>query len=116
MIDTDKIDDLSRLYRLFILVPDGLPSLKRSLKASIAQRGKEINQSSLGTDDGEANVEDKSSNSTGKRPANSNAQTLQLALKWVQDVLALKDKFDHVWKQAFESDRDLESTLNEVRW
>ncbi|KAF9244461.1 Cullin repeat-like-containing domain protein [Melanogaster broomeanus] len=41
-------------------------------------------------------------------------QTLTLALKWVRDVLDLKDKFNRLWKQAFESDQAVEGWLNEA--
>jgi cullin 3 len=120
MIDLDKADDLARLYRLAIMVPSGLPCLKKSLKQSIARRGKLINQVSVGIEpdvDVEGDADDHRNNMKGKgkgQQPNANTQTLQLALKWVQDVLDLKDKFDRVWRQSFQSDRDLESGLNEV--
>lgn len=113
MIDSDKVDDMARMYRLFTTVPTGMPCLKRSIKNSIARRGKEINDSSLGLvglDTANGDVDSKSNPKTAKAVA----QTLALALKWVQDVLDLKDKFDSIWKRAFEKDRELESGLNEV--
>jgi cullin 3 len=124
MIDTDKTDDLARLYRLFIMVPTGLLCLRKTLKDSIARRGKEINRASSGTEVGEEDVDvvgndddavtKAKGKGKGKARAVAGAQTMSLALKWVQDVLDLKDTFDNVWKRAFQSDRDLESALNEV--
>ncbi|KAJ7227159.1 Cullin-domain-containing protein [Mycena pura] len=106
MIDLNKTSDTARLYRLFTTVPTGLPCLKRALKDSIRRRGEVINQASSGIDgDGEKPVK--------SRPT-SGAQTLALALKWVQDVLDLKDLFDKIWQEAFFCDRELESTLNEA--
>lgn len=124
MIDTDKMDDLARLYRLIIKVSTGLPCLRNALKGSIARRGKEINQASAGAEVGEGEIDvvgngdDSSARGKGKgkgtgRPI-AGAQTMSLALKWMQDVLDLKDKFDQVWREAFQSDRVLESALNEV--
>ena len=115
MIDSDKMDDLTRLYRLFTMVPAGLPCLKRSLKESISRRGKEINRASFGIDDAEAgeNVDTGTAGKDKARPR-TGAQTLALALQWVQDVLDLKDCFDQVWKRAFQRDRELESALNDV--
>jgi cullin 3 len=119
MIDLDKADDLARLYRLAMMVPSGLPCLKKSLRQSVARRGKLINQASVGTEpvvDVEGDADDHRSDVKGKgQQPNTSHQTLQLALKWVQDVLDLKDKFDRVWRQSFQGDRDLESGLNEVR-
>lgn len=115
MLDLDKFDDLSRLYRLFIMVPEGLPTLRRSVKHSIAGRGKDINASSIGADaQEEEDAEDAKGKGKGKARPNSSAQTLQLALKWVEDVLQLKDKFDALWTRSFQSNRDLESGVNEV--
>ena len=117
MLDTDKLDDLSRLYRLFSMVPEGLPTLKRAIRDSIVRRGKEINVSGVAADGGEVDEEDEDPRGKGKgkaRATHSGAQTLQLALKWVEEVLALKDKFDAVWTRALRGDRELESGMNEV--
>ncbi len=110
MIDMDRIDDLSRLYRLYSMVAKGIPCLRRALKDSIVRRGHEINQSSLSMENDDAMGDKK-----GKGKAAPAAQmTLALALKWVQDVLELKDRFDSIWSKAFNCDRELESGLNEV--
>jgi cullin 3 len=120
MIDTDKMDDIGRLYRLFTMVPTGLLCLKRSLKDSITHRGREINRLSLGIDGGDVDIEGDEADHVDRkgkgkaRAPNAGAQTLSLALRWVQDVLDLKDKFDCIWKQACCSDREVESALNEV--
>jgi cullin 3 len=117
MIDGNKIPDFSRLYRLFLMVPAGLPCLKASLKASIARRGKEINDSNMGEDSdvdvenlGESSKKAESS-SKGKGKVSPG---IQPAINWVQAVLSLKDKFDTVWRDAFQSSREVESTLIEV--
>ncbi len=119
MVDSDRLEDLSRLYRLFIMVPTGLPALKKALRDSVIRRGQELNISSAlaeGVDLAEDEPDDiKGKGKAKARPANSGAQTLQLALKWVEDVLALKDKCDGIWMKAFQSDREVESGLNEVR-
>lgn len=107
MIDLNKTNDMARLYRLFITVPAGLPCLKRALKDSIRKRGEVINQTSSMIEGADGETASK------PRPA-AGAQTLALALKWVQDVLDLKDLFDKIWREALSCDRELESTLNEV--
>jgi cullin 3 len=114
MIDNEKIEDLARLYKLYMLVPQGLTCLKKALRKSVAWRGKEINQASLGEVAQEPPEEDSKVKDKGKAKSSSGTQTLSLALKWVQDVLDLKDKIDRVWKESFESDREIEGALNEV--
>ena len=33
------------------------------------------------------------------------------ALRWVADILTLKDKYDSIWKQSFEEDKVLHASL-----
>lgn len=103
MIDLDKTEDLARLYRMYTSVPNGLPTMKRALKVSIARRGKDINAASLTMGENE-----------GRTKAIGAQQVLTMALKWVDDILLLKDKFDAVWVEAFKRDREIEASLNEV--
>ncbi len=121
MIDSDRIDDLARMYRLFTKVLTGLPTLKKALRETIIRRGRQINEAGTtgvdGADSQEEDAPELSAKAKGKakaRPPNAASQTLTLALKWVQDVLDLKDKFDKIWSKSFQSDRELESSLNEV--
>lgn len=114
MIDGDKLDDLSRLYRLFTMVPNGPITLRRSVRDSIVRRGKAIasggGMDAMGGDD-----EPEDPKGKGKAKATGgNVQTLQIALRWVQDVLDLKDRFNRIWEKAFRSDRELDTGMNEV--
>ncbi|TFK40341.1 Cullin [Crucibulum laeve] len=116
MVDTNKMEDLFRLYTLVIKVATGLSCLKRALKASVARRGKEINDISLGAGTADQDVEEdaQSSKQKGKPKARAPNAGAQPATKWVQDVLDLKDRFDLIWKKAFRSDREVETALNEA--
>lgn len=115
MIDADKRDDLSRLYKLFLMVPAGLPTLRRALRDSVIRRGKELAVVNTATGgDAEPDDEPEDVKGKGKAKASAGSQTLQLALKWVQDVLNLKDKIDALWREAFRGDRDIENGVNEV--
>ncbi|KAF9267718.1 Cullin-domain-containing protein [Marasmius fiardii PR-910] len=113
MVDADKIEDLRRLYKLYMLVTRGLDCIKQALERSIARRGKEINEASLSIEAVQELSEEPKEK--GKvRVMTAGAQTLVSALKWVQDVLDLKDKFDMVWKEPFGSDREIEVTMNKA--
>ncbi|PFH52964.1 hypothetical protein AMATHDRAFT_1696 [Amanita thiersii Skay4041] len=117
MIDSSRTEDLSRLYRLYVQVPAGLGCIKRTLKNSISQRGKEINRVSLVTDEGEEEqiVAGNDDGDGPKRKPKARIRTVNTgAQKWVQDVLDLKDKFDAVWRSAWQGDREIETTLNEA--
>lgn len=114
MIDGDKLDDLSRLYRLFTMVPNGPITLRRSVRDSIVRRGKAI-ASGGGMDAMDGDDEPEDPKGKGKAKATGGiVQTLQIALRWVQDVLDLKDKFHRIWEKAFRSDRELDTGMNEV--
>jgi len=110
MIDTGKFSELERLYCLYALVPTGLTVLKKALKESLASRGKVVNEYTIGSD----GIEQGESDPKGKGKAKAPGNSLIPATEWVQRVLELKDLFDHIWQNAFKSDRDVEVAINEV--
>jgi cullin 3 len=115
MIDADKIQSLTLMYKLFKRVAAGIPSIRRAFKESVIP-SRERDQLNA-----EFDVEDPAGGEGGSKgkgkakPRVTGSQTLQQALKWVQDVLELKDKFSRVWSEAFSSDRELETAMVEVR-
>lgn len=125
MLDNKQVGDLNRLYTLFAKVPEnaGLDALKAGLRRTIAERGKMINQGiGSSTDDkGEPgmDVDETQEDIKGKgkakpKEAGSGASALNSALRWVQEVLDLKDKFDTVLVDAFEDDKAIQTAINEV--
>jgi len=119
MVDNNQFNDLSRLFRLCIMVPTGLPCLKAALTESIVQRGRSINEASLGDDFVDVEEESREPESPnkkdkGKAKAKNAGSGIQPAVTWVQEVLNLKDKIDTVWKKSFQSNREVESSINNV--
>jgi cullin 3 len=118
MIDNEKLDNLSRLFRLYSLVPEARLSLGRSLKSSIQQRGTELNTTNMeGRDvrDSECSEGDGVARSAqGKAKVRLPNSSLPRALRWVDDVLQLKDKFDRIWEVSLNSDCMIERGFNEV--
>ncbi|KAF9036196.1 Cullin-domain-containing protein [Panaeolus papilionaceus] len=118
MIDNNKLDVLSRLYRLCMLIPTGMSCLRSALKASILRRGKEINDLSQSDEtseeaDGKDSETPNKSDKVKAKPKVA-ASSVQVALDWVNNVLELKNKFDVVWRESFMSNREVEYTLNEA--
>lgn len=155
MIDTMRILDLQRVYRLYSRpnVKEGLDVLMSELKKYVSTRGNAINenvtagtsavtaatatdvpstskanttvlsssktldetnaqgaaQKVKGTSSGNA-----ASNGVAAGTATSAAAAVNIALRWVQEVLDLKDTFDKVWKEAFEEDKAIQTALNDV--
>jgi cullin 3 len=155
MIDTMRIPDLQRVYRLYGRpnVKEGLEVLMSELKKYVSTRGNAINENvTTGTSTvaaalvpdvpstSKANTTVLSSSTTldkvnaqgaaqkvpgtssGRATPNvapagtatSAAAAVNIALRWVQEVLDLKDTFDKVWKEAFEEDKAIQTALNDV--
>ncbi|KAF9519697.1 hypothetical protein BS47DRAFT_1370678 [Hydnum rufescens UP504] len=116
---------LARLYKLFVMVPAGLSTLKKALKDSIAARGKHVNDAGGNDADPDVDVvqvEEELYQGKGKGKGKAippqavppGRKTLDIALKWVQDVLDLKDLFDRILKTSFLDDKGIQASLNEA--
>ncbi|RUS17941.1 Cullin [Endogone sp. FLAS-F59071] len=118
MLTNDKIDDLSRMYKLFSRVPTGLPEMRAAISAHIKDLGKGVNANvnsvfvpsaaPSGSGKGKEKEIDKDKDEEGKG-GNS-----QIALRWVQEVLDLKDKFDRILDQAVNKDKTFQTAFNEA--
>lgn len=122
MVHHDKLDDLSLQ---FSLVPVEIPFLCRFLKTSIQKRGTVLNRTSMERrelGDSESRVGNgvdtptrgHSSANIQTRNATPRGFTVPVALRWVEGVLQLKDKFDHIWEVSFKKDPKIEVALHEV--
>ncbi|KAF9581254.1 Cullin-3 [Lunasporangiospora selenospora] len=98
LLVNDRVKDLDRMYRLFCRVPDGPNELKTGVSVYIRECGKSIND----------NVKAAATDSTDKGASPS----LALALRWVQEVLDLKDKFDVILVVAFAKDKSFDTAIN----
>ena len=115
MIDTNNIQSLTLMYKLFKRVATGIPSIREAYKESIILRGRKINlNGELDVVEDPVGGEGGSKGKGKARPRATGTQTLQQALKWVQDVLDLNDKFYRVWSEAFNSDQGLETAMVKV--
>lgn len=117
MIENDRYEDLSLLYQLISRVDPSKEPLKVALQTRVVELGSEINKTIqnidfskdvVGGDDAEAaEGGDKS-----KAPKQSAAaKQTAAAIRWVDEVLTLKDKFDNLWKQCLSEDLILQTAL-----
>jgi cullin 3 len=93
--------------------------LKVALQSRVVELGKEINQTIQNTDfsaaaevepeDGEAVTEGSTKPKAAKM--NNAAKLTAAAIKWVDLVLQLKDKFDNLWKKCLDEDLILQTAL-----
>ncbi|KAI1266879.1 Cullin-domain-containing protein [Xylariaceae sp. FL1019] len=116
MIDHDKFDDLKILYTLISRVDDKVVKLQNALASRVMDLGLETEQT-LGNTDFSVPQEPATENSEGAadkakpKVLNAAAQLSAAAIKWVDDVLTLKDKFDRLWIECFERKAVIETAL-----
>ncbi|KAJ9474077.1 putative Cell division control protein 53 (putative) [Pseudozyma hubeiensis] len=126
MLDEDRKDDLGRLYTLFNKVSGAPQTLRLGLKSYIAAKGKLINdavttqtnQQAPSTDraDGQDDASAAAAKGKAKAGADTDASTPQAAtaIRWVEDVLEFKNKFDSILEIAFVNDTGCETAINEA--
>jgi cullin 3 len=116
MVDNDRMHDLGLVFNLEARVDPRKPELTKAMQKIILEMGTNINDAATAASTAQAAPvpvedasEDKSKPNAGA--AKVNQQTVA-ALKWVEDILALKDRFDNIWKHSFEQDQTLQIALN----
>lgn len=116
MIDNDKIDELSILYQLISRVDVKKIALRDILQKRVVELGLEIEKTLKNTDfstnhgDGEKGG-DEGGEGDKARTLNPAAQQTAAAIRWVDDVLRLKDKFDILWHRCFQEDLIIQTAL-----
>lgn len=98
LLEADRRGDLDRMYRLVRMVPTGLVALNKALREYATTRGRAINESARATKTGEG----------------APVPTAELAIAWVNEVLAFKTQFDHVLYTSFQGDKSCEAAINEA--
>lgn len=117
MIENDCYDDLALLYQHISRVDPLKKPLRDALQARVVDMGSEINKIITNTDfsvivppaeDGEA-AEGGDRSKVAKQ--NTMSKQTTAAIKWVDEVLHLKDKFDTLWKRCLKEDLILQTAL-----
>ncbi|KAK3309711.1 Cullin [Chaetomium strumarium] len=115
MIDNDRFEDLSILYQLISRVDKSKNALKAILQSRVMDLGLEIEQTLKNTDFSTpaagAEAEDANEDKSKSQPLSAAAQQTAAAIKWVDDVLQLKDKFDNLSTRCFNGDLVLQSAV-----
>ncbi|TVY58842.1 Cullin-3-B [Lachnellula suecica] len=116
MIENDRYEDLGRLYKLISRVDPTKEPLKDALQKRVGELGSEINKTISSTDFSAVPAAEEGEAAEGadksKAPKQTQTQKQTLAaIKWVDEVLQLKDKFDKMWKTCLEEDLILQTAL-----
>lgn len=113
MLDHHQLDGLRSVYLLNGRVDPRKGALTRAVNKRIVELGKEINASSTAPAPAlptkEPSAEKRQEKGKEKeKPVNQ--QTVS-AIRWVDEILALKQRFDIVWETSFQSDQGLQSSI-----
>jgi cullin 3 len=116
MIDNDRIDDLTILYQLVCRVDPKREALRKALSTRVIELGHDIEKVLKNTNFSTPQTADEEPAADGaekpkSKTLNASAQQTAAALKWVEDVLSLKDRFDTLWSTCFAEDLILQTAL-----
>lgn len=119
MLDHDRDEELKLLYQLIARVDPEKAILKEKTSARLLELGKEIsrsisstNPSDMNTVDVEGAGEESSKNAAISKEEREATNSTTLAIKWVDEVLALKEKYDRIWKVSFDEDKGMNTALS----
>jgi cullin 3 len=113
MIDNDRLDELNLIYDLNARVDDKKTELTRAIQKRIVDMGTDINNAAIAASQAApaAPAPEASDKAKGPNQEKSLNQQTVAAIKWVEDVLQLKDKFEAIWKDSFQSDHSLQTAV-----
>lgn len=114
MVVNNRFDDLALLYQNISRIDPKKEALRDALQGRVMEMGCEINNTISNTDFSEKAKADGDDDKTikGKAPPfNAAAQQTAAAIRWVDEVLQLKDKFEDMWEKCFNEDLILQTTL-----
>ncbi|KAJ6141541.1 hypothetical protein N7470_009931 [Penicillium chermesinum] len=109
MLDQNQMDGLHNVYMLNARVDNKKEALTKVVSKKIVELGQEINASSFAPQP-PAQPAEKDADGKKSKEKPVNQQTVS-AIQWVDDILALKERFDNVWRNAFQSDQGLQSSI-----
>ncbi len=114
MLDNDRMEDLLNVFDLNSRVDPKKAALKDAVQKRIVSLGSEINSNnSSATVAPSNNASEQIRREEGEKTSaekNVNQQTVS-AIKWVDEVLKLKAKYDRIWEEAFKKDSNMEKAL-----
>ncbi|KAK0667345.1 Cullin [Cercophora samala] len=118
MVDNDREEDLGILYQLISRIDKSKNTLKTNLQSRVMELGLEIEQTLKNTDfsaptaAGAAGEAEEGAEGADKPKAlGPAAQQTAAAIKWVDDVLKLKAKFDSLLENCFNNDLIIQSAI-----
>ena len=116
MLKTDRLSELEMVYDLVARVDPRKEKLKLAVQERIIELGTELNNAASNMAampmSKDLNQDGETAEADSKAPgAKAISQQTVAAIKWVDDILQLKEKFDNVLAVAFKSDQGLQTAF-----
>ncbi|KAL2827141.1 Cullin [Aspergillus cavernicola] len=115
MLDNDRLDSLAKIYTLSARVDPKKSHLTAAVQKRVIELGREINAASVALAQAPAPSKSTTADAGGQKKDKEKEKPInQLttsAIKWVDDILALKNKFDGILGKAFQKDQVLLSAI-----
>lgn len=112
MLDNDRLTELEMMYDISARVDPKKEELRKAVQTRVLDLGTEVNRAAMSPSKEPTEEADKGE--AAEKVANDkplNQQTIS-AIKWVDDVLILKGKYDNILEKAFQGDQGLETALS----
>ncbi|KAI1918233.1 hypothetical protein LOZ65_004963 [Ophidiomyces ophidiicola] len=117
MLDNDRFEDLATVYELISRIDPQKKPLTQATQARIIELGNQINatakEHSQVTQSRTSHQKNEAQKETKRPQEQKPSASLQTfaAIDWVDSVLRLKRRFDHVWEVAFMKDQGMQASL-----
>lgn len=114
MLDHNRLEDLKLLYKLVARVDPEKTVLKEMACARLIELGKEINanlRNPVVTPGAEENGDAAKSGAAAAKEEKAASSATVMAIRWVEEVLLLKDKYDQIWQLSFHEDKGVQTAF-----
>jgi cullin 3 len=108
MVDHDQFDVLELVFNLNSRIDTKKAELTQAIQRRVQEVGQGINEAAMNTS--QAAPASAAEKAGGEAKPTANAQTTA-ALQWVEAILQLKEKYDHLWEKSFQSDAIIQPAL-----
>ncbi|KAK5012889.1 hypothetical protein LTR16_004672 [Cryomyces antarcticus] len=112
MVDNERLSDLGLIFDLNARVDSKKTDLTKAVQRIVVAMGTAVNNAGAAASQTQPATAPETDGDKAKTTVAGVANLLTVAaIKWVEDVLELKDKFDNVWSTSFRSDQALQTAL-----
>ena len=114
MLDNERLLELELIYELSARVDPKKEELRKAVQSRILEMGDDVNKATAAATQAPPRTSEQDGEKVeGDEKASEKpiSQQTTAAIKWVDDVLQLKERYDNVLTQAFKSDQGLQTAF-----